>query len=61
METEHTVTTQVEYYMDNTYRVVLIHDNDPTPGNTWRETMYTGSLADCEAFIRLTQEGYLSR
>jgi len=41
---------RVEWYMDNTYRVIEIETE---------QTVFKGSLSDCEAFIRLTEKGYM--
>ncbi len=43
---------KVELLIDSTYQVVDISDED-------RVTVHQGSLADCEAFIRLKNGGYL--
>ena len=41
---------RVQFYQDNTYEVF---------NNENQESEYQGSLADCEAWIRLTEEGRL--
>lgn len=41
---------------DNTYQVVKLFENIP---NYECPVLYQGSLSDCEAFIRLTENGYL--
>ena len=40
---------KVRFFQDSTYQVLDEADN----------TMFQGSLADCEAWIRLTEKGYL--
>ena len=45
---------KVMHYMDNEYIVTELND-DGYPG----DTLFKGSLADCEAFIRLNQDGYM--
>jgi hypothetical protein len=40
---------KVQFYQDQTYEVI----------NSEGESLFQGSLADCEAFIRLTEGGYL--
>lgn len=42
---------KVGFFIDNTYEV---YDAET------RETYYQGSLADCEAWIRLHESGYMS-
>ena len=39
---------KVRFYQDDTYEV---YEND--------EAVYQGSLSDCEAYIRLKQNGYM--
>lgn len=47
---------KVQIFMDNTYEVIKeVH----TYGEVAFERVFQGSLADCESFIRLTNEGYL--
>lgn len=41
---------RVSHLIDNTYQV---YDTETS------ETVYQGSLADCEAYIRLTEGGYM--
>lgn len=58
---------RVGLYMDNTYEVFKIttkygertsaYESDPNEVN--EESMYQGSLADCEAYIRLHEGGYM--
>lgn len=40
----------VRYFMDNNYEVIE---------NESGESKYQGSLSDCEAWIRLTEGGYM--
>jgi hypothetical protein len=52
-------TTQfkVRFYQDNEYEVIAI---TTSPSGIETEThRYKGSLSDCEAWIRLTQQGYM--
>lgn len=44
---------KVRLYMDNTYEVYYYKGN-----GDW-EVVYHGSLADCEAWIRLHENGYM--
>lgn len=48
---------KVRFYMDNTYEVlewkIYIADEDG-----W-ESVFQGSLSDCEAYIRLNKDGYI--
>jgi len=47
---------QVRFYTDNTYEVLeLLSVN----GEDFWEKVYQGSLSDCEAYIRLHEEGYM--
>ena len=43
---------KVRLMMYNTYEVVIIHEDS-------EEKVYQGSLADCEAYIRLRENGYM--
>ena len=43
---------KVRLMLDNTYEVVIIHEDS-------EEKVYQGSLADCEAYIRLRENGYM--
>ena len=49
---------KVRFYQDNTYEVLekkyYIYEDD----ECW-ESVYQGSLADCEAYIRLHENGYM--
>ena len=42
----------VRLFQDQTYEVVLHSEEDD-------ESVFQGSLSDCEAFIRLTAQGYM--
>ena len=44
---------KVKFYQDNTYEVLKKDDDE-----SW-ESVYQGSLADCEAYIRLHENGYM--
>ena len=48
---------KVRFYQNNTYEVLekkyYAYENDG-----W-ESVYQGSLADCEAYIRLHENGYM--
>ena len=47
----------VRFYMNDEYEVyTLLEDED---GNQATERHFRGSLADCEAWIRLTNDGYM--
>ena len=43
---------KVRYYMDQ-----VVRENDDE--NDYSESLFQGRLADCEAYIRLTEKGYL--
>lgn len=43
---------KVVFFQDNTYEVLKVNDFDC-------ESVFQGSIADCEAYIRLKQSGYL--
>ncbi len=50
---------KVRFYQDNTYEVLekkyYYYEDD----ESW-ESVYQGSLSDCEAYIRLSNNGYLN-
>ena len=48
---------KVRYYRDGNYAVYAADENDEDYG--YNNILHTGSLADCEAYIRLTKEGYM--
>ena len=51
---------RVEWYEDERYRVLKIKNDDMLEEyHEQEETVYSGSLADCEAWIRLTEQGYM--
>jgi len=51
---------KVRLDMDNTYQVIEIWRGDrELLGENKEEVIYSGSIADCEAFIRLKEGGYL--
>ena len=43
---------RVSYYIDDYYIVIDKDDEE-------REILFKGSLSDCEAYIRLNEEGYM--
>lgn len=48
---------RVRYYCDDDYEVLEIREDE---NNEWHESqLFKGSLADCEAFIRLSKGGYI--
>lgn len=48
---------QVQFYQDSTYEVFeLINEGSDT--EYW-ESVFQGSLSDCEAYIRLHEVGYM--
>jgi len=48
---------KVGFYLNDEYEVyTLCEDED---GNQFTEQHHRGSLADCEAWIRLTNDGYM--
>jgi len=51
---------KVSFYMDNTYEVLewKTYISDEGGEGSW-ESVYQGSLADCEAYIRLHEGGYM--
>lgn len=48
---------KVKYYMDNEYAVFEISLDDNYREK--RTSVFKGSLADCEAWIRLHESGYM--
>ncbi len=53
-------TIKVRHLSDNTYQVVrLTSSDDDCYTYEDEEVLHQGSLTDCEAFIRLTENGYL--
>ena len=47
---------KVHFYQDNDYEVI---DTDDYYSNEGAYSCFIGSLSDCEAWIRLTEDGYL--
>ena len=45
---------RVELIMDSTYQVVERFNN-----SEFDEVLFQGSLADCEAYIKLNEQGYM--
>lgn len=51
---------RVEFYSGYQYRVILLWAEDGyEDGYNDHGTVFTGSLSDCEAFIRLKEGGYM--
>lgn len=51
---------KVKNLQDNTYQVVeMILSDDERYTYEDESVLYQGPLADCEAFIRLTKNGYM--
>ena len=51
------VIIKIRYYQDGEYEVYVVeYDANETP---YTKSLFIGGLADCEAFIRLTKDGYL--
>lgn len=49
---------KVLFIQDNYYKVVKLEDGMEYSSHDC-ETLFRGTLSDCEAFIRLTEGGYL--
>ena len=49
---------KVRFYQDNTYEVLEKKYYAYEDDECW-ESVYQGSLADCEAYIRLHENGYM--
>lgn len=49
---------KVRFYQDNTYEVLEKKYYHYEDDESW-ESAYQGSLADCEAYIRLHENGYM--
>ena len=47
---------EVHLYMDDIYEVVVV---DYSGDDYTYETVFKGSLADCESYIRLKEGGYM--
>lgn len=45
---------RVQFYQDETYEVLEISEDDKDD-----ESVFQGSLSDCEAYIRLNEAGYM--
>lgn len=57
---------KVENLINDTWQVVEYKDDEPEEDyegyiDRYLETLYQGSLADCEAFIRLKEQGRLNQ
>jgi len=50
---------KVKYTMDNNYKVVIIQQEDEFEEPVEVDFCFQGSLSDCEAYIRLTEDEYL--
>ena len=59
---------KVQWFMDDEYEVLLLTRNPLYDENDWEdldtseyiyESVFQGSLADCEAYIRLNEGGYM--
>lgn len=50
---------KVESYIDHSYRVLEIYEDEDNYDNNNFKQVFAGSLFDCEAFIRLTENGYM--
>jgi len=57
---------RVEFYQDNLYRVMeschkdsYTYNGDVYEYEEGEDPAFTGSLSDCEAYIRLHKEGYM--
>jgi hypothetical protein len=46
---------KVRFYQDDTYEVLQLNLNE----DEYEPTGFSGSLADCEAWIRLHESGYM--
>ncbi len=54
---------KVRHNLDSDYIVVEVDDNEEdlsTQSNYREETVFSGGLADCEAFIRLKEGGFFN-
>lgn len=49
----------VRFYIDNTYEVIKIKYYIESCEIESEKVEYQGSLSDCEAWIRLTEKGYM--
>lgn len=47
---------KVRFFMDSTYQVVLL---TPNGDEFEEESVFQGDLSDCEAYIRLNEQGYM--
>jgi hypothetical protein len=50
---------RVRLFMDETYEVVKKKDGADEDDHDYWRSVHQGSLADCEAWIRLTEKGYM--
>lgn len=48
---------KVRFQKDDTYQVV--EEYEITSGDWHYTVLFSGTLADCEAWIRLTEKGYM--
>lgn len=48
---------KVGFYLDYEYEVYTFREDDD--GNQFTDQHFRGSLADCEAWIRLKNDGYM--
>ena len=50
---------RVSFYQDGEYEVYEEFDDPYAPYYVSEESVYKGSLSDCEAYIRLHEQGYM--
>jgi len=56
---------KIRFDMDNNYNIIELYPNEEYDVNDLdseefsEECVYSGSLSDCEAFIRLSEGGYM--
>ena len=52
---------RVSFYQDNEYEVMELISSTRTPDGYYNteESVFKGSLSDCEAYIRLKEQGYM--
>ena len=50
---------KVRFYQDDLYRVMEPAYGDCYEYGEGEEPVFTGSLSDCEAYIRLHEQGYM--
>jgi hypothetical protein len=52
-------TYKVRFFQDETYEVTEEVQSDEYYGGYGEESVFQGSLSDCEAWIRLHEKGYM--